>query len=187
MADSTPVIRPTLFLASSRRRWNNQRRHCGLDPHLAMLGTKISAKQRVGILGPVAKQRPGVPGVNDFFNAERFCGAERRTVLCEAVFDFPTVSGRIGRRFDLPPIGGLYTAFDRQGAPIARRPGVAQVEPLRVAVSRAGNSVDAAEENRNPGNFGLVDRYERSCSHAGRTFAFSRTAYQEPGIINEID
>src|SRR5579864_3831271 len=105
-----------------------------LNSNLAALGPEIRGNERVGVLNPIAEQRPRFPWINDFLYAKRFRGTERRAVLREAILDFTAAGRRIGGRFDLAAIGGLHASFDGQRAPIARWPRVTQVERLRVAV-----------------------------------------------------
>ena len=153
-----------------------------LDPYLATLRTEICDKQRIRVLNPIAQQRPRVPRIDDFLNAESLGRAEWRAVLLQSVLDFAAAGRRIGRGLDLAAIGGLYTTFDGQRSPVARRPGVAQVERLRVAVSRPGHSINTAEQDRNPWNGRLIDSDEGARAGASRALAFGGGAHEKARI-----
>ena len=74
---------------------------------------------------------------------------------------------RVVGRLELAPVGGLEAALDRQRAPVARRPGVAQVQARAVAVPGAGHAEHLAHQDRDPGHARLVDGEERRGRRGG--------------------
>src|SRR5262249_27633051 len=117
--------------------------------------------QRRGQVGELAQQLAGVARVDDLLDTETLGGAERRAHLVEPRLDRGEMSGRIGRRGELGLVGGLDAAFERQRAPVARRPGVAEVVLLPVLVRRAGDAERLAQQDRAPWRLALVDRGQR--------------------------
>src|SRR5688572_25183139 len=107
-------------------------------------------------LGPVAEDRARVAGIDDLLDPEALGGAERRAHGVEALLDLFAQRGRVGGGLELALVGGLDPALHRQGAPVARRPRVAEVEPRMVAVAGTGDAEDLANEDRHPRHARLV-------------------------------
>ena len=70
-------------------------------------------------------------------------------------------------------------ALDRQRAPVARGPRVAEVQPLSVAVRGAGDAEHLAHEHRDPRHAGLVDGEQRARAAPDRARALGLGADQE--------
>ena len=105
----------------------------------------------------------------------------------EARLDLGPQRDRVLGRLELAPVGGLDPALDRQRAPVARRPRVAQVQPRRVAVRRARDAVDLAHEHRHPRHRRLVDGEQRARAAADRARALGLGADHEAGLVDEVD
>ena len=101
-------------------------------------------------LGPVAEERPRVARVDDLLDGEALGGAEGRADGVEPGLDLGAQGDRVLGGLELAAVGGLEPAGDRQRAPVAGRPGVAQVQPRAVAVARAGDAEDLADEDARP-------------------------------------
>ena len=110
-------------------------------------------------------------------NASAVRSGERKRCSFSSI-SRPARSG-IGRRFDFALVRRLHAAFDRQRSPIAGRPRVAQVERLRVAVTRARYSVAAANQDRDPRHGRLIDRDQRARTGANGSRALRRAADQK--------
>ena len=102
------------------------------------------------------------------------------------VFDLAASRGGIGRCFDVALVRRLHAALDGQRSPVARRPGVAQIQRLRVAVARARDAEAAADQNRDPRRGGLIDRDQRACPGANGSRAFGRASDEEARIVDEV-
>ena len=89
------------------------------------------AHQLVRALRPVAQQRARVARVDDLLDPEALRGAERRAHRVQPRLDLGAQRDRVLGRLELAPVGGLEPALDRQRAPVARRPRVAQVQAAR--------------------------------------------------------
>src|SRR3954449_9070746 len=78
--------------------------------------------------GPVAQQRPRVARVDDLLDAEALRRPEGRAHRVEPRLDRGPQRRRVLRRLELAAVRRLEAAGDRQRAPVAARPGVAQVQ-----------------------------------------------------------
>src|SRR5262249_55036661 len=97
-------------------------------------------------VGEVAEEPPRVARIDDFLRDERLRGAERGAQPVDALLYLGVLCGWIGSGFDLGAIGRFEPAFHRQGAPLGRRPRVAQVVAGGVLVRAPRDAVDLAHE-----------------------------------------
>ena len=102
-----------------------------LRPRAARLrpGPRLVRHEAVSLARPRAQQRPRVARVDDLLDAEALGRAERRAHRVEPRLDLRPQRDRVLGRLELAPVGRLEPARDRQRAPVARRPRVAQVQP----------------------------------------------------------
>ena len=105
-----------------------------LRPHREARTARLA--QRGGEGGEVAQQAAGVARVDDFLQPERLGGGEGRAKRVQPRLDAGKFRGRVGGVGKLGAVGGLDAAFQRQRAPAARWPGIAQAQP-RVGLVRA--------------------------------------------------
>src|SRR5205807_9918826 len=87
---------------------------------------------------------------DDLLDPKRLGRAERRAQLRQAVLDLGHLHLRVGGGVEIGAIGGLDPAFQRQGAPAARRPRLARAVLAAVAVGGAGDAEDVADDHRAP-------------------------------------
>src|SRR3954454_12729962 len=104
----------------------------------------------VRAFGPVAQQRPRVARVDDLLDAEALGGAKRRAHRVQARLDLGAQRVGVLGGLELAPVRGLEPPGDRQRPPVAARPRVAQVQRGVVAVARARDAVDLADEDAAP-------------------------------------
>src|SRR5262245_22637874 len=126
---------------------------------------KLSRQLLVGARHPSAQYRTGVTRVDNFLDAKCFSGSERRPQQLELLLDLTPVQVGIRRGFYFSPVGSLDSALYRQRTPIPGGPGIAQVEPLGVAVARSGHAKHAPDYDRDPGNRCLIHRRKGTCAH----------------------
>ena len=88
-----------------------------------------------------AQQRTRLAGIDDLLDPEFLGRTKRRTQLVEAILDLFQLRGRVVRGVDVGAVGRLDAAFQRQRAPIGRRPGIAH----RIAVGRLVHDARHAE------------------------------------------
>jgi len=74
-----------------------------------------------------------------------------------SILDLLQLGGRIFRRFDVGAIGRFDAAFQRQRAPIGRRPCVTHRVAVGRLVHNAGDAERVAHDDGAPGNGALVD------------------------------
>src|SRR5215467_848046 len=85
-------------------------------------------------IGEFDEDRTRVAWIDDLLDLEMLGGPERRSDPVKALFESHHQCLRVVRRIELGPIGGLQPPLDRQRTPVARRPGVAEVEARTVLV-----------------------------------------------------
>src|SRR5687768_18498216 len=137
-------------------------------------------------LGPVAQDRPGVARVDDLLDAESLRRAERRPDRVEPLLDLRPESLGVLGGFELAPVGGLDAALDRERAPVAGRPRVAQVEARVVPMARAGDAEDLADEHRHPRHGRLVAGVEGARAAPYRAGPLRGRPDHEPGLVDEV-
>src|SRR4051794_27956271 len=105
-----------------------------LRPRAARLrpGPRLVRHEAVSLARPRAQQRPRVARIDDLLDAEALGGSERRAHRVEPRLDLRPQRDRVLGGLELAPVGRLEPARDRQRAPVARRPRVAQVQPRGV-------------------------------------------------------
>src|SRR4051812_47426253 len=97
-------------------------------PSCLRFPVQLVPNQLVSALRPVAQDRPCVARVDDLLDAEALRGPERGGHRLEPRGDLRAQGGRVLRRLELAPVGGLQPARHRQRAPVSRRPGEAEIE-----------------------------------------------------------
>ena len=122
----------------------------GRRPRASGPAADLHRHQLVRPLRPVAQQRAGVARVDDLLDAEALGGAERGAHGVQALANLLAQRRRVVGRLELAPVGRLDAALDRQRAPVARGPGVAQVQARVVAVRGAGHAEHLAHQHRRP-------------------------------------
>ena len=126
---------PPLRMGTDRRdRRAGLRRRLGPEP--ARLRAPLLRHDLGGAARPVHQQRARLARVDDLLDAEGLGGEERRAQRGELALELAPQRVRVGRGLDLAPVRGLDAAFDRQRAPLARRPREAQVAARVVARGR---------------------------------------------------
>ena len=113
---------------------------------------RIGRVSRGSMISSTLKRSAVRNGERDRFEARGDLGAQRHRVI---------------RGLELAPVGRLQAARHRKRAPVARRPGVAQVQPRAVAVSGTRHAVDLADKDRHPGHGCLDDREQARARRAG--------------------
>ena len=93
---------------------------------------------------------------------------------------------RIGRRFELSAVRRLDAALDRQRAPLAARPRVAEIQAVVRAVARARDAEHAPHDDRAPRHARLVDRGERAHAVADRAALLGLDADLEARVVDEV-
>ena len=136
--------------------------------------------------GPGAQQRARVARVDDLLDAEALRGAERGADGVQPRLDLRAQRDRVLGGLELAPVGRLQPAGDRQRAPVARRPRVANEQPRGVGVRGARDAVDLAHEHRRPRHGRLVDGEQRAGAAAHRARALGLGADHEARLVDEV-
>src|SRR5437899_12079228 len=97
-------------------------------------GRRPRPSQRRRQVGELAEERPRVARVDDLLDPEGLGRAEGRAELVQPRLDLGHLRLRVGRRVEVGAVGGLDAALERQGAPAARGPRVAQAVAALVSV-----------------------------------------------------
>ncbi len=119
-------------------------------------------------------------------DAEGFGRPERRAHGVEALLQFGAQGVRVGRVGEVPLVGRLNATLERQAAPVAAGPGVAEVQPIGVGVRSAGHPEGAPNDNREPRHARLEHRRHRPRALADGGGLLPRGSDYEPGLIEEV-
>jgi Phosphotransferase enzyme family len=122
--------------------------------HAAILGpgtegrlARTGRQRGVGVVHPVAQQRPGLARVDDLLDTEPFRSPQRAAHGVEPGPDAGQGGGWIFRAFQLSSVGGLGPAFDWQRAPVGRGPGPPADEAVPVGHARPAHTEHAAHDD----------------------------------------
>ena len=118
---------------------------------------------------------------------KRLGRAERRAQLVEALLDLLQFCLGIVRGVDVGAVGRLDAAFQRQRAPIGRRPGVTHREAVGRLMHDAGDAEGVAHDDGAPGHRGLVDRGHRAHAVTDGRRLLGLEPDHEAGAIHQID
>src|SRR5208282_6331819 len=145
------------------------------------------ANKLVGEPRELAQQRAALARIDDLLDPERLGGAERRPQLVQALLDLGELGDRIRCGIDVCPIGCLDAALERQRAPVAGRPRIAQRQPAGRLVHGSGDAETIAHDDGAPRHGGLVDRRHRAHAMTDGGGALGLDADEKAGTVHEID
>src|SRR5215472_915184 len=149
--------------------------------------SQIRPRHPIRVDHPLGKEPSRVRRIDDLLHPESLGGSEGRAQRVKAGGDLGFERRRVVRRLQVAPVGRLDTALERQRAPVAAGPREAKVERLGVAVTRAGDTEDLADQDRDPGDSGLVDRGQRTGAAAYGAGPLGLDSDDEPRLVDEVD
>src|SRR5262249_48081700 len=123
----------------------NRSTAAGSGPVTAFTCSEQGWQLLIGPGDPIAEYRPSISRIDDFLDSESLRGSEWRAKPLQFLFDLTSMRLRIGRCLYFSPVCSLDSTLDRQRAPVSRRPCIAQVEPLCVAMASASHAKDSPD------------------------------------------
>jgi len=105
----------------------------------------------------------------------------------KAGFDFGLLGFRVGGVGDFAAIGGRDTAGDVHAAPVGRRPSVAAEHAGGAVVALAGDAVELADDDGEPGHAGGADGGDHAGAGALDALTFGFGADHETGFVGQRD
>src|SRR6185503_14577007 len=156
-------------------------------PAASPFWAKLRRQHLVSGVYPFTQKRTSVARIDDLFDPERLRSPERRPKIIKLFLNLCPSGRRIGRSFNLPTIGSLHAAFDRQRPPITRRPRIPKVQTLSIAVSGSGDAEHSSQDDRDPGHCRLIDGGHRPRSVSSGTRALRSSSDQKARLIDKVD
>ena len=150
-------------------------------------GRRAGSSQRRGEVGELAEQRPRVARVDDLLDPEGLRRAEGRAELVQALLDLGELGRGIGGGVEIGAVGGLDPALERQRAPAARRPRVAQAVAAAVCVRGAGHAERVPDDDRAPRHRRLPDGRHRAHALLDRPRLLGLEPDEKAGAVDEVD